>query len=123
MGLVESVGARLRRAGLQGRTINLKVRFGDFHTITRSRSLPGSTADTSEIWATARELLAESLPSGFAVRLIGIGVSGFDHPETGQQDLFRQVPTSAPLDELSDAINQRFGKQSLRRGTSVRKTT
>jgi DNA polymerase-4 len=57
--LSEQVGCRLRRHGLKGRTVHLKVRFGDFHTITRAQTLPQPTNVTQEIWQTAAQMFAE----------------------------------------------------------------
>ena len=73
----ERVGASLRRHKLSGRTITLKVKFADFRRITRSRTLAEATNATETIFETGRELLRElRLPQ--AVRLIGLGVSGFE---------------------------------------------
>ena len=81
--LVEQVGWRLRRHGLRGRTVQLKVRFADFSTITRSQTLPEPTDITQELWQAADELLCQRLPAGhLPVRLLGMGVSGLD--DTGQ---------------------------------------
>ena len=49
----EQVGCRLRRHGLRGRTVHLKVRFADFSTITRSCTLPEPTNITDELWRAA----------------------------------------------------------------------
>lgn len=74
----EKVSGRLKRHGLSGRTITVKIKFSDFRQITRSRSLPVQTNDISAIYETACEILrAERLPK--PVRLIGLGVSGFDY--------------------------------------------
>ena len=62
--LVEQVGWRLRRNGLRGRTVQLKVRFADFSTITRSQTLPEPTDITDELWRPADELLRHRLPAG-----------------------------------------------------------
>ena len=76
LGHAERVGASLRRHGLRGRTVTLKVKFADFRQITRSRTLPEATDSTETIYETGTALLeAEALPQ--SVRLIGLGVSGF----------------------------------------------
>ena len=77
--LTEQVAARLRRHKLAGRTVQLKIRFADFQTITRAQTLPESTSTTHDIWRAAREILDTRLPAGhLPVRLLGVGVSGFD---------------------------------------------
>ncbi len=73
------VGCRLRRHGLRGRTVQLKVRFADFSLITRSRTLPEPTDITQELWQAANELLCRRLPAEYRpVRLLGMGVSSLD---------------------------------------------
>ena len=89
--LTEQVGWRLRRHGLRGRTVHLKVRFADFSTITRSQTLPEPTDITHELWQAADEMLCHRLPAGhLPVRLMGMGVSGFDETGRGQGLLFDQ---------------------------------
>ena len=73
--LSDAVGGRLRRHGLAGRTVTLKVRFSDFHTITRSTTFAGATDSTPAITRGAKELLAAVDPTP-GVRLIGVSVSG-----------------------------------------------
>jgi DNA polymerase IV len=72
--MADSVAARLRRAGLAGRTVTLKVRYGDFTTRTRSRTHPHFLADGPTIAATGRDLLGE-LDVSPGIRLLGVGVS------------------------------------------------
>lgn len=73
----EKVSERLKRNCLAGRTITVKIRFSDFRIITRSRSLPFQTDAAHEIHEVACAILGgEALP--LPVRLIGLGVSGFD---------------------------------------------
>ncbi len=72
--MADSVASRLRRAGLAGRTVTLKIRAADFTTRTRSRSGPERLSDAPAIAARAAALLeAEDLTPG--VRLLGVGVS------------------------------------------------
>ena len=92
MDLTEQVAWRLRRYGLRGRTVRLKVRFADFSTITRSHTLPEPTNITDELWRAADEMLCRRLPSShLPVRLLGIGVGGLDDTGTVQGLLFDQV--------------------------------
>lgn len=73
----ERVGARLRKNGAAGRTICLKIKFADFHVITRSRTIAVQTHATRTIYEIGCALLdVEPLPQ--PVRLIGLGVTGFD---------------------------------------------
>lgn len=127
----ERVGARLRRNGLAGRTITLKLKYADFRQITRARTLSGRTDATRTIFETARELLEEECPSQ-PVRLIGLSVSGFEAP--AEQLLLpgaaarsgRQGKGGLPapeeearrrrLDRALDVLRGRFGADAVQRG-------
>ena len=120
--LTEQVGCRLRRHGLRGRTVQLKVRFADFSLITRSQTLPEPTDITQELWQAADELLCQRLPPRhLPVRLIGIGVSGLDDTGTIQGLLFDQEERQKQtrLDTVADQLKNRFGIEALRRGSSL----
>ncbi len=122
--LTIQVARRLRRHELRGRTIQLKVRFADFRTITRSLSLPQATNTTQEIWQAAAELLATRVPTDRgAVRLIGVGVSHFDETDVRQTMLFEEQAHEKDkrLDATMDQIADRFGASSIRRGANLRK--
>jgi DNA polymerase-4 len=74
--LTEQVAARLRDKDIKGRTINIKIRFHDFNTITRSKTLPENTYQTQKIWNTVKQLFhgvwkKDAIP----IRLVGVGVS------------------------------------------------
>jgi DNA polymerase-4 len=73
--LADAVGRRLRAHGLAGRTVVLKVRFGDFSTITRSTTLPDVTDSGRVITRSAQALLA-AVDVSVGVRLIGVSVAG-----------------------------------------------
>ena len=82
MNLTEQVAARLREKDLTARTVNIKIRFQDFNTVIRSRSLGESTAQTQKIWRAVKALYDQTLPAGTVeVRLLGVGVSGFDEEQ------------------------------------------
>ena len=121
--LTEQVGCRLRRHGLRGRTVQLKVRFADFSLITRSQTLPEPTDITEELWRAADELLCQRLPAGhLPVRLVGMGVSGLDDTGLVQGMLFDQEERQkqSRLDAVADQVKERFGTEALRRGSSLR---
>ncbi len=120
--LTEQVGWRLRRHGLRGRTVHLKVRFADFSTITRSQTLPEPTDITHELWQSADEMLCHRLPVGhLPVRLLGMGVGGFDESGLRQGLLFdpEQRRKQVGVDAVSDQIRERFGSSALRRAASL----
>jgi DNA polymerase-4 len=112
--LSERTAATLRSRGVRGRTVSIKVRFADFTTITRSRTLPVATDVTQEVYRTACRLLDEHVPAG-AVRLIGVrmeqlaGTTGsgeqlaLDAPEHGWRD----------ADLAADQARSRFGSSAI----------
>ncbi len=117
--LAEQVARRLRKQGLRGRTIQLKVRFADFTTLTRSQSLAAPTDTTAEITRVAEQLFMTRLPTPRPpVRLIGVGVGGFDEQNANQFTLFDSggAARARAVDSVVDAIKDRFGVAALRRG-------
>ncbi len=120
--LTEGVCYRLRQAGLNGKTVTLKIRFDDFSTITRARGLAAAGNATDDIWRLVDALLARELAGRkFSVRLIGVGVTNFDTPTAAQTDLFAPHNQSKQkaLDELTDEIKNRYGKTTIRRGKAI----
>jgi nucleotidyltransferase/DNA polymerase involved in DNA repair len=114
LALAEDVGARLRAADLRGRTVQLKLRWEDFTTITRQRTLPEPTQSDTVIYTAARELLHAELLPGRKVRLIGVGLSGFTTP--AQPSLFAAAADEGTLDRTMDVLRHRFGRDKLKRG-------
>jgi DNA polymerase-4 len=113
----EQVGARLRRHGLRARGVSLKIRFGDFQTITRSATFPRPTDATADLWDAAKGLF-EQWPFQ-PVRLIGVTAERLIAGQ-GQLDLFKdpEHERQRKVDAVADRINARFGKRSIRRGGS-----
>jgi DNA polymerase-4 len=117
--LTEQVAQRLRAHGLKGRTVQIKVRFADFTTVTRAHSLTGATDITAEIWRSAQTLFTQRLPRPLPpVRLLGVGVSNFGEEQGEQQDLFaaQEKGRQRRIDAVLDAMNARFGGTAIRRG-------
>ncbi len=126
MELTEQVARRLRQHELQGRTVQLKVRYSNFDTFMRSKSLSHATDATNTLWAVASELLAKQLPDRpLVVRLLGMGVSNFHKSTAVQQTLFADDEAEVAdvrdtkLDAVADQIRSRFGSTSLRRASTV----
>lgn len=86
------VHTRLTARGLKGRTITVKIKYSDFRTITRSRSLPEPTTDLLLIIATVKELLLSTQPNELRVRLLGISVSNFGGREQLKKIILGQLP-------------------------------
>jgi DNA polymerase-4 len=118
--LSDQVGRRLRHERLSGTTVRLKLRWADFTTLTRQTTLPEPTHHDDTIFDTGWALLNKVWAPGQPVRLIGIGVSGFEATERqmGLWDEAANTQTArlkATLDELKD----RFGSKIVRRGSEL----
>jgi len=122
----EQVARRLRRHHLVGRTVQLKIRFQDFSTITRSQTLREPTNITQEIWQAAAKLLTSRLPARRGpVRLLGVGVSGLESRSESRGDsrsLFDEGgrEKQEKLDAVTDKIQDRFGSTALGRAAGRR---
>ena len=84
--LSQEVSDRLRKDGLRGRTVSIKLRLADFTTFTRQQTLLATIDSTEDIFRAARVLLRREMKPGFEFRLLGVGVSGFQ--DFGQLPLF-----------------------------------
>lgn len=114
--LSDSVASRLRAADLVGRTVSIKVRFADFTTITRSKTLPEATDVGRDIYATAEQLFDALALQRTRVRLVGVRVEkladragsthqlGLHEPDVG----WREAETAV------DRASLRFGRGSVR---------
>ncbi len=111
----DAVASRLRRAAMMARTVQLKVRFSDFSTITRSHTLADGVSSAHAILTAARLLLAQVDPSA-GVRLLGVSVSQLNDG-TKQLSLDVDESDEGPAwDEASrtiDDIRRRFGDSSI----------
>ncbi|MCB9479744.1 MAG: DNA polymerase IV [Deltaproteobacteria bacterium] len=114
--LAGDIGRSLRREGLKGRTMQLKIRFDGFETHTRARTIEAATSADREIFHHVWDLYQTSPYPGRPVRLIGLGVSDFGAASTRQFGLFA-LPQQQRDDEMYraiDAIGAKFGKKAIR---------
>ncbi|MBV1705878.1 MAG: DNA polymerase IV, partial [Hyphomicrobiales bacterium] len=115
--LCERVALRLRRAGLCGATITLKLKTARFASRTRALSQPDPTALSTRLFAVGRDLLKAEI-DGTPFRLIGIGVSGLQKLEAADPqtllnpDLAREKATEQAIMDL----RARFGDAAVSRG-------
>ncbi|MCY3910079.1 MAG: DNA polymerase IV [bacterium] len=111
--LSDSVASRLRTVGVAGRTVTIKVRFGDFSTITRSHTL-ASPVDSGVVLAREAKRLLEEVDVASGVRLIGVGVSELEDPDQRQLSLEEAgAPSWHDLDRVVDRIRDRFGSEAI----------
>lgn len=122
--LAEEVGGRLRKSGKLARTAQIKLRFGDFSTITRQTSFPAAINSDRELIACAL-LLFERERVKRAIRLVGFGVSKLVAPDQAapaQQELFAELSGRGPagrnrkLDQAVDKLRHSFGSAAIKRG-------
>ncbi|MET7375773.1 DNA polymerase IV [Micromonospora arida] len=115
-GLVDRVSRRMRTAGRSGRTVVLRLRFGDYTRATRSHTVGKATADTTALLAVARALLRAELPEidRRGITLIGVSVGNLDDNPV-QPELPFQPDPGSHLDAAVDAVRDRFGSAALTR--------
>ena len=124
--LAEKVGRRLRRAGIAGRTVTLKVRFASFETVTRSSTLPGPTDRTHDLVVVATRLLDGLRLERARIRLLGVGVSNLGDGDGARQlslggdptavvddPLLADDPRWEDLDRVADRAAARFGGRGV----------
>jgi DNA polymerase-4 len=113
--LSDQVGRRLRKADLAGATVQIKLRWADFTTITRQITLPSGTNIDQEIFDAAKALFTENWPRGKPVRLIGVGVSGLGPPVHQLQLWDDDHQKQASLLNAVDELRERFGRDIIQR--------
>jgi len=112
--LSRRVERRLRGEGARARTVTLRVRFGDFTTITRQTTLPEATDRAETLQRAAVALLSRVEAEGRGVRLLGVRASGLEHREQ-QLSLFDpRVPRRRQLDASLAYLQRRFGARAVR---------
>ena len=122
--LSERTASSLRSRGLRARTVSIKVRFEDFTTITRSKTLQVATDVTQEVYQAAVKLLVENVPYG-AVRLIGVRVEQLAHASEIGEQLFMDAPERGwrEADQAADSARSRFGGAAVRPASLLGRTT
>lgn len=119
--IAEDVGTRLRADAAAARTVQLKVRFHDFRTITRSRTLERPTDITRELFETAVSLLRDKAGvKGARVRLLGIQGQNLAPAGAGQGSLFgeKERTKARALDRTIDALRQKHGDAAVVRAAT-----
>ena len=112
--LVEEVGGRLRREELFARCLTVKIRYSDFQTITRSRTLPSPTCFDKEIFAVVSDLLRQNLDRGRAVRLLGVSASALQ--STGWQEPLLDRDQRQSFEKLYkgiDELRRKYGEDAI----------
>lgn len=118
--LVERCTAALRGRDLRGRRIALKIRYPDFTTVSRSRTLADPTDSAHRVFAVATELLDGNLPPGTAVRLLGVRVELLVRGAVAEQLTLDGGSVSeywSDVERAADAARSRFGGAAVRLAT------
>lgn len=116
--LADELSRRLRAESLAGRTITLKYRDETFKTTTHARSCKSPTNVAADLYEMASRLF-DDVQGSLKVRLLGIGVSGFDEP--AQKSLFEDdsPKRGAQIDELREKVREKFGRKALVRASDL----
>ena len=109
------VARRLRRAGVQARAVQLKLKRSDFQVLTRQCALSPPSQDGRALYEAVRRLLTEALPNLGSVRLTGVSAHNLEVAGAGQAELFAPRPSEGrqALNRALDRIAEKFGAQAV----------
>lgn len=112
-----SIEGSLKRSNLLGSTIKIKIRWPDFETITRQYTLPDPTDDSETIYQSAVNLFEDNWSSGKLVRLLGLGITGFN--KTRRQLSLWDIPDQRIINQLEETLEdlrKKYGDKSILTG-------
>jgi len=116
--LCERVCWRARQRHIFARTITLKLRYANFETLTRARTIK-ATITEKEVLACVKELFRDNYDGKRQVRLLGIALSGLEEAPA-QLELAFEENARPPIDTAIDAVRDRFGYDAIRLGAAER---
>ncbi len=123
LSLANRVARRMRRHGVEGKTITLKVKYHDFTRTTRSVTRPIYTNDSADIYSNVCSLLEKTAVGRRPVRLLGISLSNLTDIDSGRQlSLFSSYETDERRKDLNrtlDSIVDKFGGKGIRPGSLI----
>ncbi len=125
MGLAEEVGYEARKHGYKGKTVTLSIKYDDFSSITRQRSVT-PTFLTKEIYENSLKLYKGNRSKSKLIRLIGIGLSNFEEGRTEQLSIFSlfegdgNVQKEEKIEKAIDKIRERYGDKKIIRGSMLK---
>ncbi|MDO5701223.1 MAG: DNA polymerase IV [Bowdeniella nasicola] len=108
-----SSARRLRIAGLMAGTVSIKVRYGDFHTLTRSRSLTRPTDVGAEVARVALDLFSTLEIPAAGIRLVGTRLEGLTPRDRGVQLAFDDDGRQLAAERAADAVVRKFGSGTI----------
>ena len=119
--LSEMVCRRLRESKLHARRVQLKLRYSDFSTITRARTLGHTTQFDSEVYHVIRELFRANWKKGRTIRLLGVQTAMFDEPEP-QLTLLEEPQADDRMRKAlstADRLRDKFGESAVSLGSGM----
>ncbi len=124
--MTDKMASRARNKSVEGPTVTMKIRRGDFSTITRSRTLDFATNSTDTIWSVIKELFEEHFEMDErGIRLVGAGLSNLQEEDV-QRNLFEESEEDETrqqreeINEVVDELNDTFGENTVGRGRDLR---
>ena len=123
--LAEDVGTEARKQNYKGRTISIAIRYDDFKTITRQKSV-STTYLTKEIYATGVKLLEDNWNNRKPVRLLGISLNNISEDEIEQMSIFNLNGSEdtdekeEKLEKAFDSIRERYGSDKIKRAVILK---
>ena len=125
LNLAEEVGTDARSHGLKGKTISIVIKYGDFESITRQKSI-SPTYLTRDIYRNGVSLLEDNWNSHRPVRLLGIGLGNVEEEYSEQLSIFDMEGQSGDskkeekLEQAMDSIRRRFGSNKVIRAKTIK---
>ncbi|MDD3705382.1 MAG: DNA polymerase IV [Clostridiaceae bacterium] len=125
LGLAEEVGYEARKSGYKGKTVSISIKYEDFTTVSRQKTVP-PTYLTKEIYTNAIRLLETNKNKNKLIRLIGLGLSSFETDESEQLSIFELVEgeknahKEETIEKTIDRIRERFGNKKILRGSMLK---
>jgi len=117
LSLARDVGERSRKAGMEGDTIVFTWRTTDFARHSKRIKLPGPTNTAQKIFTVAKDLMEKSTIRGLKIRLIGVGLTGFNHTaQTNLLDPLQKDQDWKKSEEAMDAVVKKYGGKAIRFG-------
>ncbi|MGI9018354.1 MAG: DNA polymerase IV [Euzebya sp.] len=115
--LAERVARRLRKHDSAGRTVTLKLRYANFQTVTRSKTLPYPIDDATQLFRRVSGLLDDLRLQRVRIRLIGVGVSNLTPGNAARQLSLTADDRWQQLERAADSARDRFGEGMVTRGS------
>ena len=120
--LVEQVSYRLRRYNMYANVVNVQLRTSEFKDFSHQKKLSSATANTKDIYSTAKELLSEMYKEGTPIRLVGVRVDNLVEENEVQISLFgntEEEKKQEKLDSVVDQLKQKYGYNSITRAREI----